>query len=88
METSSQDSTDGAKPKPRSWLRSHWEEHGTKLLGGFEALIGLLEYVDQATINLVGGLFGPKYGPVVARGIQIGSGLLVARRGFMNSRRQ
>lgn len=70
-----------------TWCKQIWEAHGTKLLGGFQALVGLMEYVDQNTINLIGSAFGPTYGPVVSRGIQITCGLLVARRGFSNSQK-
>ena len=69
-----------------NWLKQIWCDHGTKILGFFEAAVGLIEFVDQNTINLVGGFFGPRWGPFVARGIQIGSGILVARRGYRNSR--
>lgn len=70
-----------------TWLKALWLQHGTKILGIGEALVGLVEFIDQNTVNLVGGFFGPHWGPIVARGIQIGSGLLVARRGYTNSKR-
>lgn len=63
-----------------------WHRSGTKILGFGTALIGLLEFIDQNTIQLVSSGLGPKWGPITAHGIQIVTGIMVARRGFINSR--
>lgn len=67
-------------------LKTIWRNHGSLLFSGFNALAGMLEYIDQNTINLVGGFFGPHYGPMVSRGIQVGCGLLVAHRSYRVNR--
>lgn len=68
-------------------VQSFWDRHGTKLIGIGATAIGLLEFIDQATIQLIASLFGPKYGPYVGKIILIGAGVMVARRGFSNTRR-
>lgn len=62
-----------------------WAEHGTKILGFGSAAIGMLEYVDEQTIKAVEFVAGPKAGPVISHGLVALSGLLVARRGFINT---
>jgi hypothetical protein len=69
------------------WLRDVWHSHGTKVLGFATAAVGLIEYVDSATINLVGSFLGPKWGPVASKGLQVAAGLMVAHRGYMNTNR-
>ena len=69
-------------------FKGFWFENGTKVLGAFEALLGVLEYVDSQTIQLLSEVFGPTYGPMVSRGLQITMGLLTARRGYVNDRRR
>lgn len=68
-------------------MRELWRHHGTKILGLFEFAIAMLEFVDANTINLVGGLLGPKWGPLVSKAIQGLAGLAIARRGVINQRR-
>jgi hypothetical protein len=63
-----------------SWITKFWYSHIQFFLGLFTAATGLLEYVDANTINLLGGFCGPKYGPVVSKGLQCGAGLLIAYR--------
>jgi hypothetical protein len=67
-----------------NWIRSYWGSHGTKIIGFVTAAIATLEFVDQATINVIVTTLGPKWGPVVSHVILIASGLLTARRGFHN----
>jgi len=62
-----------------------WASHGTKIIGFITAGIATLEFVDQATINVIVTTLGPKWGPVVSHAILIISGLMTARRGFHNS---
>lgn len=61
-----------------------WRERGTLILGFVEMGAGLLEFVDANTLNLIGGVLGPKWGPIVSKGIQILAGLATARRSFTN----
>lgn len=63
--------------------RAYWASHGTKVLGFGSAVVGTLEFVDQATVQLISSI--PHIGPYLGKGILISSGLMVARRGFTNS---
>lgn len=72
--------------KLRDWLLRIWRSHLQFTLGIFTALAGVLEYVDAATINLVGGFFGPKYGLIVSRALQAAAGILIAYRARQVSR--
>lgn len=67
--------------------RAVWVSHGTRILGSLMTAFGLLAFIDRATIDSIGALFGPKYEPFVVRGLVVIAGLAVARRGFYNSRR-
>jgi hypothetical protein len=62
-----------------------WTDHGTKIIGFATAAIGVLEYVDDQTIKAVEFVAGPHYGPIVSHGLVAASGLLAARRGFLNT---
>jgi len=64
----------------KQWLVGFYNSHIQFTLGLLEAGVGALEYVDQATINLIGGFFGPHYGPMVSKAVQVGAGLAVAYR--------
>ncbi len=70
-----------------NFFRRFWLAHGTKVIGFTTAAIASLEFVDQATVNLIQTSLGPKWGPVVSHVILITAGLLTARRGFQNSAR-
>lgn len=62
-----------------------WHDHGTKILGFGSAAIGVLEYVDEQTIKAVEFVAGAHYGPLISHGLVAASGLLTARRGFLNT---
>jgi hypothetical protein len=64
----------------KAWFIKFWFSHTQLALGLFEAAAGSLEYIDANTINLVGGFFGTTYGPLVSKGLQVGSGLAIAFR--------
>jgi hypothetical protein len=64
------------------WLKNWWANHAQKTLGIAEVLFGAAEYVDQNTLNIVGGFLGPKWGPIVSKAIQCTAGLAIAYRGF------
>jgi hypothetical protein len=64
----------------KTWFQWLWENHIQKVAGYAMAGIGALEYLDQQTIQLIGASLGPKWGPVVSRGIQVAAGLTVAIR--------
>jgi hypothetical protein len=68
-----------------STLQGWWKLHGTKIIGFLTAAIAAIEFIDQATINLIVTTLGPKWGPVVSHTLLITAGLLTARRGFHNS---
>jgi hypothetical protein len=68
-----------------NFLQKWWTLHGTKILGYGSAAIATVEYIDQKTVQLVETTFGPKYGPMLSHGILLISGLLTAKRGFVNS---
>jgi hypothetical protein len=72
--------------KLRDWLLRIWRSHLQFTLGLFTAAAGILEYVDAATINVVGTFFGPKYGLIVSRALQAVAGLLIAYRARQVSR--
>jgi hypothetical protein len=63
-----------------AWLAKFWNSHIQFTLGCLEAGVGALETIDANTINLIGGFFGPKYGPVVSKAVQVGAGLAIAFR--------
>jgi len=67
-------------------FQCYWRKHGTKIIGFVTAAIATLEFLDQATINVIVTTLGPKWGPVVSHVLLITAGLLTARRGFHNSR--
>lgn len=66
-------------------FQCYWHKHGTKIIGFGSAAIATLEFIDQATINVIVTTLGPKWGPVVSHIILIIAGLMTARRGFRNS---
>lgn len=70
----------------RQWLHERWKRHGTKILGFGATAVGFIAFVDQATIQLVASLFGPKYSPFVFKSLLVCVGLAVAHRGFHNSK--
>lgn len=49
-------------------------------LGIFGAVANMLAYIDEQTINTVGRVFGPKYGPIIATTVRVSGALLVAYR--------
>jgi hypothetical protein len=63
-----------------NWIQRLYANHIQKIMGYLIAGVGVLEYIDSSTINLVATALGPTYGPIVARGIQISAGLMVAYR--------
>ncbi len=58
-----------------------WTDHGTKLLGAFTTLLGLITAAAPDTLTSI---FGPK-GPAIA---VAAGGLLTILRGFQNSAKQ
>lgn len=66
-------------------MKKWWADHGTKILGFASAAVGVLEYVDDQTIKAVEFVGGTHYGPILSHGLVAVSGLLVARRGFLNT---
>jgi hypothetical protein len=66
-------------------FQCYWTKHGTKIIGFASAAIATIEFIDQATINLIVTTLGPKWGPVASHCILIIAGLMTARRGFHNS---
>lgn len=69
-------------------FKQWWAGHGTKALGFGGAFIGALEYVDAQTLQAINSVLGPKYGPMVSHGLTAIGGLLVAKRGFTNSKKK
>jgi hypothetical protein len=63
-----------------NFLKWIWVNHIQKLSGYLMAAVGALEYIDTQTIQLIGQTLGPKWGPIVSRGIQVSAGLMVAIR--------
>lgn len=66
-------------------IKMLWHLHGTKVIGFGAAVVGTLEVIDQATVQLIQSFFGPHWGPYVGKAILIFSGLMAARRGYRNS---
>ncbi len=69
-------------------LRTWWEHYLQMSMGTLETAAGLLEYVDANTINLVGSFLGPKWGPLVSKGLQCGAGILTAYRAYQARRKR
>ena len=67
-------------------LRSWWKNHGTKILGYGGTLLGVLSMLDATTLNLIKTTLGPKWGPLVYGALMILGGVMVAKRGYTNSR--
>jgi hypothetical protein len=66
-------------------FQCYWHKHGTKIIGFVTTAIATLEFIDQATINVIETTLGPRWGPMVAHTILITTGIATARRGFHNS---
>lgn len=64
----------------KAWLTNFYHTKIQAAMGFLEMGAGLLEYIDMNTVNIVGGVLGPKYGPVFSKAIQIGAGLMTAYR--------
>ena len=62
-----------------------WNAHGTRMIGVAAAAIGALSLLDKTTIDRLGSMFGPKYEPIVVRGILTIVGVATAYRGWKNS---
>ena len=71
-----------------TYWNTWWHEHGTKILGFGGVAIGALEYIDDQTIKAVESVAGPHYGPLLSHGLTAIGGLLVARRGYLNTARK
>ncbi len=71
----------------KNLLKQWWADHGTKILGYGSMIVGMLEVLDAHTVQVIQSVFGPKYGPIVSGVIQVLSGIAVARRGVINSRK-
>lgn len=67
--------------------RGFYERYIQTTMGFIEMGAGLIEYIDMNTVNLIGSFFGPKYGPIVSKSIQIGAGLMTAVRAIQVRRR-
>lgn len=63
-----------------NWLRTFYREHIQAAMGTIEMFAGLIEFIDMNTVNLVGGLLGPHWGPIFSKSIQIGAGLMTTYR--------
>jgi len=70
---------------PSKW-QSLWKQHGTKIIGAFSTVAGMLLLLDHETIDLMASLFGPVWKPRITRALLILIGLGTAWRGFTNSR--
>lgn len=68
-------------------LRNFYHGYIQTAMGFVEMSAGLLEYIDMNTVNLIGGIFGPKYGPIFSKSIQVGAGLMTAYRAIQVRRR-
>lgn len=64
----------------KAWLSKFYRDYIQTAMGFIEMGAGLLEYIDMNTVNLIGNFFGPKWGPVFSKAIQIGAGLMTAYR--------
>lgn len=64
----------------KAWLTNFYHSYIQTAMGFVEMGAGLLEYIDQNTLNVIGTVLGPKWGPIVSKGIQIGAGLMTAYR--------
>lgn len=74
-------------PEPKNWFLRQWHDHGTKIMGFVLVLFGAVEYIDEKTINMVGGVLGPVWGPRFTLATHIIAGLTIAWRGYTNSLR-
>lgn len=70
-----------------SILKQWWASHGTKILGFGTALIGMLAFIDQGTLQLIDSAFGPVWGKKISLLVMMVSGLSTAWRGFTNSKK-
>lgn len=68
-------------------FQCYWHKHGTKIIGFGTAVVGFLEYVDHATVQLIETSLGPKWGAFVSHLILVAAGLATAYRGFKNSQK-
>ena len=64
----------------KAWLSNFYHGYIQTAMGFIEMGAGLLEYIDQNTLNLIGTVLGPKWGPIVSKGVQILAGLMTAYR--------
>lgn len=71
----------------KTWIVTFWNSHIQFALGIFGAVANMLAYVDERTINIVGSIFGPHYGPIVATSVRVTGALLVAYRASQISHR-
>jgi hypothetical protein len=68
-----------------AWLKRHWQEGGTKLLGYLGIAFGALSILDTATVDVIATTFGPKWGPIFKSTCIIAGAVAVAMRGHRNT---
>lgn len=71
----------------KAWLSNFYRGYIQTAMGFVEMGFGLLEYIDMNTVNLIGTTLGPKWGPIVSKGIQISAGIMTAYRAIQVRRR-
>lgn len=76
----------GVGMNPLTLWNKWWGSHGTKIVGFGTSIAGTLALLDHETMNVIGNMFGPVWEPRVVRALMALAGLIVARRGFMNTR--
>jgi hypothetical protein len=63
-----------------------WHAYKTRITGWVSAGLGVLAYIDHETINSIGSLLGPVWGPRAVRLALIAAGLTTAFIGHQNAR--
>ncbi len=71
-----------------NWLRNFYHNYIQTAMGFVEMGAGLIEYIDMNTVNVIGSFFGPKWGPIFSKSIQIGAGLMTAGRAIQVRRQK
>jgi hypothetical protein len=66
-------------------LADIWLNAGTKLIGWFITVVGLLAGLDISTVNEIAKFLGPTYGPYFGPACMVCAGLIVRSRGMKNT---
>lgn len=66
-------------------LSDIWTNAGTRLIGWFSIIIGLLGTLDAATVGYVEQVLGPKWGKAFGPLCLICAGLITRQRGLRNT---